>query len=1011
MPPQTRNRGQTLTPAPAPASGSASASRVYHSSPAPQQLHFPARRRVVKTYGHSRPGSARARALRQQTLTQIDYVKQADSEAEAPGLLPPSTAESGATGEKEERPKKRRKTMGDSPIPAATTRKERPQKRAKAERPEKRRKTMGDTPNPNSSSSFHTQTLTQFLSEKSFSEKEEEEEGLLRVKDSDDDGDEDEKGELPKRESKGAKGKEKSRELSVVPQTPSTKKIRVNLDEVPSSQPTPFTPMVERYSPIGANRSPLKDKSTNVDAPPPTLETVSKRPRTMVIQDTFSTVGSSPSTQRAKSSPLKQVSSARPERPHREPLAELPVASFDLGEMSDEQVEQTPTRPRPARNGNRVFAEIPDSDDEPGSLGPTPVKAASGQHRTPHKPIATVIPSTGDSNKENYTPNIPVRAVDAENSTETSTDDDIGPPGTPTPMARKVRPLGTAPVQHETPQRANVIELPSTDGSAKENNASVAPAPVDESIDTAAEEEEMEPPGTPTPVARNVRHSTVQHATPQRVNVIEVPSTGDSKKENGTSALPAQATEEGLMGASAEEAPGPPGTPTPVARKVRIELPPSHRAESLSSELSPPPAVSKESSPILPRHTQTRSQRFTQVRSQLYSQGWESQRVPMDVIRSMGPQTDRSDILISIHPEPVEEIVNGSKTYEFRNYKFPIQVSRCWIYVTRPVAEVKYMATLGPAKQPGEIDDDGGAGNAEFNSEQSGYKFAHELVQVYQLNNPVPLAEMKENGLGDSAPQKYRYLPPAIVGQLLANLRCALFAEGGEGEEYEEVEKEAEQETADDTGKTISQELEEQIRSDISHSTQLMLSSEGHGQEEVIPESQALPSLATTTTTTTTRSTTRAVTISSPDLPRMTRASTRIQSQKQSQQNLKTPSTVRKSSQRRKSQQTPSTVRIRKEARAGPVPPSQATTASEPSSPTQVSPEKSSVPRPPMSSSSVPSLSNHVDEGSPIRIPRGTQGRSLGESSSQAMLLPDSLLVDDFNPPPPVIWDSEDEDI
>ncbi|KAA8633914.1 hypothetical protein SMACR_00688 [Sordaria macrospora] len=216
-----------------------------------------------------------------------------------------------------------------------------------------------------------------------------------------------------------------------------------------------------------------------------------------------------------------------------------------------------------------------------------------------------------------------------------------------------------------------------------------------------------------------------------------------------------------------------------------------------------------------------------------------------------------------------------AKDHEFRPHVLP--AVRVWFYATEPVNEVRYMATLGAPQKPGEIEGGSGMGNEEFNRGESYYvmpvvsssgasfggstssgstmrstnnsagernKFAHKLVQVYQLNNPVKKEELEEHGFGKGLPTKYRLLPPAAVGDLLANLRCALFDEEGDEENGEEDEEEGkleaieegdEEEDEDevmgktaesqpDQGVTISQELEQQLRSDIIRSTQMMLS-------------------------------------------------------------------------------------------------------------------------------------------------------------------------------------------
>ncbi|KAL2021707.1 hypothetical protein VTK56DRAFT_6799 [Thermocarpiscus australiensis] len=1023
--------------------GSAPASRAYESTPVPQQVHFPARRRIVRTYGRrslpaASAAAAAARSPQQRTLTQIDFVRSSSGGVRA------EEDEEGELEDWEEVGVERR-------------------------RGGKRRKTMGDTP----ASSFHTQTLTQLLGA-SGSGRESGVEGGLRIEDEDDEQDGEGEDQLPlgktpiKRRSpdRGAKA------VAFDPHTPSHKRIKVNLDEVPSSQPTPFTPMLDRYSPM-PSRSPLKEKSTNVDAPPPTVETISKLPRNLVIQDSYSLgSGSSlPSSSLATETPRK-VEETPSDRPKRQPLAEIPVASLELGADSTsagESIDQTPTGKKVA-GAKRAFVEIPDSDDELESIGSTPFKPRDTQQRPLKKGGAaerieilrdpgsssrpeisgtseTPAPSTGKSDKENKEP---VLVVGDDESTASEDEES----GTPSPTPRKTRSQtaqGTSKSSQKTSNHATEsqetltqdVDIFGISGTTANNTAS---QPVSKESRVNIEEA----PGSPTPVPRKLgsqrrisigdanqkprkptsrlqpedeestasedEGQTMPIPSPRKTTPTKASLTDDScrRKRDSTPQIP-------TSGGSTGEGEG---TPTPAVRRVQIELPPPPSVEQIYEET--PRKSLKKSSPVF--------QRQTQGRSQYYSQGLESQRVPLDVIRSLGPQTDRSDILISIQPDLVDQIVKGTKDHEFRSYKFPSQVSRCWIYTARPVGEVKYMATLGPAQEPGQIDSSSGLGNAEFNAGTSGYKYAHKLLQVYQLNNPVPLADMPDNGLGNGPPQKYRYIPPAIVGQLLANLRCALFADWDE-EEEEELESR--------DGVTISQELEEQLRSDIIHSTQ-MLSSEGHRrheeEENVIPASQSPPVTGSRTVADAVvealakgrggiRAAAAMATVTAPmadeddedddddddDLsarrPAPTRSSQRIRNRNQEQ----SPSYHKQQTRQQKQQQrTPSTI-IRKPSTF--VRPSQATTASDASSSPPEKSQKSSapasVPRPPPPDSNEPSLPDLAgmdvddDDASLSRLPPVVVG-----SSSQAVLLPpDSLLVDEVRqPPPPVIWDSEEED-
>ncbi|KAM7199654.1 hypothetical protein V8F33_004306 [Rhypophila sp. PSN 637] len=903
------------------------APRTYHSTPAaPQQVHFPARRTtIVKTYSSRR--SASARTLRQQTLTQIDYVKQAETSNES--ALEPSPS--------------------------------------KPERPQKRRKTMGDAP----SSSFHTQTLTQLLSNKGEKDHEDD---LLQIKDSDEE-DDDDVWEIPDYEEElPTLPKPKGSTLFAphAPSTPSSKRIKVNLDEVPNSQPTPFTPALEdvtplylkRLGPPGEDRSPLKERSTN-NAPAPTLEDMSKRPRNLVIQDSYSPGSSARfSSSLAGSSPNKKADETPKNAPRREPLAELPVGSFDLGEDAGNQSEQeTPTRPRTG-SAKRVYHEIPDSDEELESVGPSPLKSKSTQsqhYKLNSEQESQEIVSVGDGE-------VNISAVSSPPSV-------VNVPRIPHKVQNTAGRTRSQVSQRRTPATPVIYEDPS------------APAPntpvIFEDPD-AGDQVVMESPAPPFQVLGAAPDAIVLSDPPRpKTPVLE---------------------EDSASTASESEDAGPgPGTPTPIARKVQIQLPPSSAAEEEEILLETPrrisprkPSPKKHTSAAGHRHTQGKSQH--QGKSQLYSQGLESQRVPLEVIRNMGPITDRSDILISIHPEPLKDIVAGTKDHEFRSYKFPEETTRLWIYTTRPVGEVRYMARIGPPRKQGEPNSQSGLGNAEFNNGEMGANMhAYELIQVYELNNPVPQAEMKEHGMGDKSPQRYRIVPPAIVGQLLGNLKRALFAEGNELDEDEEEEDDL------DGGPdlTVSQELEEQIRSDIIGSTQVVPT---HEEVEVIPASQEDPPPPPRTVEKMKAAVSDDEVFARPALPRTaapqpavaatgSRFSSRIRNQRSQQQ-----------------QQQYQLPRVPNNFNG--VRPSQATTASQVSSP-GVSPSKlhsssslSSVPRP--STSDVPDVLRELDDdydsgdSSPPRV--GTV------SQLNRMVMQDSLMVDEVRPPPmPVILDSDHE--
>lgn len=362
---------------------------------------------------------------------------------------------------------------------------------------------------------------------------------------------------------------------------------------------------------------------------------------------------------------------------------------------------------------------------------------------------------------------------------------------------------------------------------------------------------------------------------------------------------------------------------------------------------------------------------YTQGYTEGLTRGLESQRVPLEVINATGPVTDRSDIIISLYGEHVKKIVDQTKTHEFRSWKMPPTVHRVWIYITKPISTLKYMCIFGPPAEPGEIDENG-IGNKDFNEgKKRCASFAYEVLQVYELNNPVPLETMKRNGW-PSAPQKYAYVPPAIVGQLTGNLRCALF---GNEAEHEDL-------VMSSPRVTESQELEQQFRSDIAHSTQLVASDY---PDKIIPSSQSPPKAK--------KSTPKATPISDPlarpALPRsLSGSSSRI---------LPPPM-----SQRRQRSQRNSSFYVR---------PSQATTVSEVSSSSPVPSPDRPVSLPRISSSQAP-LIQIANSSSPSSYRTRTHSHSLRSSQfpTKSQMLPDSLLNDDVPEPPPIIFDSADED-
>jgi hypothetical protein len=110
-------------------------------------------------------------------------------------------------------------------------------------------------------------------------------------------------------------------------------------------------------------------------------------------------------------------------------------------------------------------------------------------------------------------------------------------------------------------------------------------------------------------------------------------------------------------------------------------------------------------------------------------------------------------------------MIDGEKTYEFRNYRLPPTVERIWFYSVAPLSRIEYVCQTEPAVTRGEGDPklpEDGLGNKEFNELHSQSDFAYKIVSVYKLDEPITLAALKkDHGLG-GAPQRMAYAPSTL---------------------------------------------------------------------------------------------------------------------------------------------------------------------------------------------------------------------------------------------------------
>ncbi|KAJ5458533.1 hypothetical protein N7475_009921 [Penicillium sp. IBT 31633x] len=124
-----------------------------------------------------------------------------------------------------------------------------------------------------------------------------------------------------------------------------------------------------------------------------------------------------------------------------------------------------------------------------------------------------------------------------------------------------------------------------------------------------------------------------------------------------------------------------------------------------------------------------------------------------------------SDIFMSIKPENIQNIVSSAKNHIYRSYLLPPRIQHIWFYTTSPVKQIAYVARISGAKVPGEVLDDGGIGNADFNAELKVMDYGYEILVLWKLNTPVSLETAIREGYLKSAPQKYCWVPLDFLGR------------------------------------------------------------------------------------------------------------------------------------------------------------------------------------------------------------------------------------------------------
>jgi predicted transcriptional regulator len=139
------------------------------------------------------------------------------------------------------------------------------------------------------------------------------------------------------------------------------------------------------------------------------------------------------------------------------------------------------------------------------------------------------------------------------------------------------------------------------------------------------------------------------------------------------------------------------------------------------------------------------------------------------------PESLASDVVLGIQDPYMGQIVNGTKNYEFRTYKLKPSVKRIWFYRTAPHSSITHVCEILPARTRDKSDaplEEDGLGNKEFNTRHKDwdrFDFAYKITSVYELREPLRLAEMKAEYGFKSAPRGIVYLPRLVSQQVAWN--------------------------------------------------------------------------------------------------------------------------------------------------------------------------------------------------------------------------------------------------
>jgi predicted transcriptional regulator len=137
----------------------------------------------------------------------------------------------------------------------------------------------------------------------------------------------------------------------------------------------------------------------------------------------------------------------------------------------------------------------------------------------------------------------------------------------------------------------------------------------------------------------------------------------------------------------------------------------------------------------------------------------------------MDASTNRSVALLSIRPEYVERILNGTKRVEFRKTRISSDLKYVVVYCTSPIKRIVAFFKVAAVVEgvPGSIWSQyrkvAGVSHAFYRDyfENSHHAVAIEVDQVFPLASPMRLHDLDDML---SPPQSFQYVPESYIAQL-----------------------------------------------------------------------------------------------------------------------------------------------------------------------------------------------------------------------------------------------------